>query len=173
MTADDEMDQLFSVIGNMLTHSDISARHLWKKYVFRGIEMNCFTSLWLIRGDKGEPCFIQIMVMPAEACKEKATTDNNHTYQSNISNSNSDVTACRYGGLYGASGPQIPYNAPLEMRLPVPPPASVLQTYPVLHMFKGQSSNSQAYDMNGYLGSFPNGSHSMGNIRPEKYPQSK
>ena len=34
MTADDEMDQLFSVIGNMLTHSDISARHLWKKIIF-------------------------------------------------------------------------------------------------------------------------------------------
>ena len=162
MTADDEMDQLFSVIGNMLTHSDISARHLWKKIIFHDEEILCFTSLWLVSNEKSEPAFIQMMLMPLDACK------NNLAPGSYLPSPNYPMRCPPMNVMYGPAAahthiPSLPCKGALEMRFPVPLSTSVLQSYPVLHMFDGQSYNPENISTSvcvrtgAYLNSFSNG----------------
>mmetsp|Transcript_19921 Transcript_19921/g.28638 ORF Transcript_19921/g.28638 Transcript_19921/m.28638 type:complete len:409 (-) Transcript_19921:308-1534(-) len=67
-TLPEEMNQLFHVVGNMLSHSNQNVRHFWKTCKFREREETCFVSMWLIRQDDGEPAYFQLMMVPLSEC---------------------------------------------------------------------------------------------------------
>ena len=61
------MNQLFNVIGTLLSHPDQTARHFWKTCKFHDTIETCFVSIWLVRRkDEEASCFQMIMVPLAE-----------------------------------------------------------------------------------------------------------
>lgn len=66
-TVPEEMNQLFNVIGTLLSQTDPTARHFWKTCKFHDTIETCFVSIWLVRRmDEEASCFQMIMVPLAE-----------------------------------------------------------------------------------------------------------
>ena len=76
LTLPEEMNQLFSVVGNMLSYPNQNAKHFWKKCKFREKEETCFVSMWLIRQDDGEPTYFQLMMVPLAECSGAMSVSN-------------------------------------------------------------------------------------------------
>lgn len=68
LTLPEEMNQLFSVVGNMLSYPNQNTKHFWKKCKFRNKDETCFVSMWLIRQDDGEPTYFQMIMVPLAEC---------------------------------------------------------------------------------------------------------
>lgn len=68
ITIPEEMNQLFNVIGSMLSYSEHTARHFWKSCKFRDKIETCFVTLWLVRSQNEESNCFQIMMIPLESC---------------------------------------------------------------------------------------------------------
>jgi hypothetical protein len=67
-TVPEEMNQLFNVVGNMLSYPDQSARHFWKSCKFRDKIETCFVSFWLVRQKNEEPSYFQMIMVPLAEC---------------------------------------------------------------------------------------------------------
>jgi hypothetical protein len=68
LTVPEEMNQLFSVIGSMLSSSDQTARHFWKTCKFKDKVETCFVSIWLVRRKDEDPSCFQMIMVPMSEC---------------------------------------------------------------------------------------------------------
>lgn len=67
-TVPEEMNQLFNVVGSMLSYPDQTARHFWKTCKFKDRIETCFVSIWLVRRKDEEPSCFQMMMVPLSEC---------------------------------------------------------------------------------------------------------
>ena len=103
ITTQEDMEEMYTIIGNMLSQKDINARHFWKKLVFPEKEENCFVTIWLSRDSSGQPLFFQMMLVPQGSC---------------AGGEGSDTTASKLPGLKTDREPSSDASASVSQRTP-------------------------------------------------------